>query len=364
MKFEEVRVTLDKLEERGKLTGSDAIMYFVSPFLQGLGYNIFDVDQVDVRNSEGEVYAKITDDLTMGASLYDHYPLDDDNVRIFLSLGLDERVFKLYFKVLGNWEEITRLDFKEDEETKYTHQIVRRIIKDQAENSYRSKGEKFLTENVFNSQLERGNWNNDFMALGLLKELTNPSEKFIEVLAQRMNIEYTTKETDWIKKYISSIKEEGLMTVIDTLIDKGKIDVNRGIYTSKPETVTRETKESTKPEKVEKDTNETTKQEKEKQETKDEVTFVESQEGTNESLTFGEDTSEESFTFGEDSEDDTLTFGEDDSEDTLTFGEGNEDEMISFSDSESNDTEDITFGEDKNNNKGDAPDLTSLLNEG
>lgn len=360
MKFEEVKVTLDKLEERGKLTGSDAMMYFVSPFLQGLGYNTFDVDQVDVRNSEGEVYAKITDDLTMVASLYEHYPLEDKQVRIFLSLGLEERVFKLYFKVLGNWEEITRLDFKEDEETKYTHQIVRRIIKDQAENAYRSKGEKFLTENVFDSQLESGNWNNDFMALGLLKELTNPSEKFVEVLAHRMNIEYTTKETDLIKKYISGIKEEGLMSVIDTLIDKGKIDVNRGFFTPKNEPpVVKDTEKLTNTEKtkstqkVEKETTKPVEEWKDTTDKKDEVTFEENKEND----------IEDTLTFGEDTEDDTLTFGEDDSEDTLTFGEDDSDEMLSFSDNESADTGEITFGEDKENN-GDAPDLTSLLNEG
>lgn len=379
MTFEEVNKTLNKLEKRGKLGTSDAMMYFVSPFLQSLGYNTFDVDEVDVRNADGEVSAKIADDLNLIVSLYGHFPLEAKKDRIFLSMLLDERKIKLYFKVLGDWEQIVSLDLKKDKSDKYTHQLVRRIMKEQVIQSYRTKGEKFLTENVFDSMVESGKWDNDFMLLGLLEELRNPSREFINVMATRMNKDYTTKDRDWIVKNIKPMETKGLVSLIEKMIDRGYIGENQNkdgsdsnsedvgsafqendVFNPYGEQKEENSFKSTVTEdevRNEKWKEEYPKKEAEEKKPTTVETILEPKESQNDKPQKEEEKDEDDdllgLTFGEPMDEDTLDFGEE-----LTFGEDknmDDDEFINFKE------DDGDFGDDDSGD-GNTVDLTGLLN--
>src|SRR5690625_141449 len=362
MNYEDLKKTLDKLEKRGKLGTSDSMMYFFSSFLQGLGYNTFDVDAVDVRNADGEVYAKITDDLNLVVSLYGHFPLNNEKDRIFLSLRLEERKIKLYFKVLGEWEEIVSLDIKKDDAEKYTHKLVRRIMRDQVLQSYKSKGEKFLTENVFDSMIEKGQWDNDFMLLGLLEELKNPTKEFTNLMANRMYKDYTTRDREWIVKHIKPMENKGLVSVVEKMIKQG--------YIAKDSEDTVEDDQGGSQEYSYNDHQENNKftgpkfkpysepvEEKQVFEKPVEKTPVEPPKPKVKEESKPEEDID-NLTFGESGDD--LDFGE-----KLTFGEGEGDEFLDFKEDDDIDSKygkETIVEDDRTEDSGDSVDLTNLLN--
>lgn len=337
MSFDEIKKLLDKLEKKNKLGNNETMMYFISPFLQSLGYNTFDIDEVDIRNADGEVFAKITDNLSLAVSLYGSTPLETEKNRIFLYVDVQNRVMKLRFRVLNKWEDIVTIDFKKDKSDKYVQKLVKRINKEQAVEAFRSKGEKFLTETVFDSQLERKEWNNDFMLLGLLSELKKPSREFVELMANRMNKDYTTKDVDWIKKFIQPMEKDGLIGLVERMVESGKIAASYSY-----ESTYKDSDESEDYiEDLNKETDNQTSHGIETEEEKDDI--------QEESAIEKDDIAK--LTFGEESEESEI---DDEEFKSLNFGEDNEDEVLTFAEDTEDDRENA-------NNQAGPVDLTDII---
>src|SRR5699024_6167486 len=148
--------------------------------------------------------------------------------KIYINIGLEEKEIKLYYNVLEKWEEIVVVDLEEDNADVYAKDFTKRIAKEVLNREIENNGKKFLTEKVLDARLEEGNWDNDFTMYGLLEELTNPTDEFISLMAGRLSQDYTTKDVEWIKERLEKAKEEGFLSVISRLNDKGYLDIENG----------------------------------------------------------------------------------------------------------------------------------------
>src|SRR5699024_10290689 len=119
MTYDEVRDLLDQLENRRKLKNSDLMLYFVLPFLKGLGYDMYNLDEVYLDIEGGNVTVKVDKDLEMYLTLIETEKLFlEEDVKIYVSMDIEERIFKLSYKVLNKWEEIVTINLEGQEENK------------------------------------------------------------------------------------------------------------------------------------------------------------------------------------------------------------------------------------------------------
>src|SRR5699024_12778372 len=61
----------DKLKERDKTSNSELVMYLVAPFLNSLGYDTHNLDEVDLDVGEGSITSTGHEDLTIIVTLND-----------------------------------------------------------------------------------------------------------------------------------------------------------------------------------------------------------------------------------------------------------------------------------------------------
>lgn len=236
MNYDMLGNLITKLNQKGKVSNGDILMYFVSPFLKSLGYDIFDLDVVDINQHNGVAKVNVNSDLTIVVSLKDFREIGDSGFletfdelvqdvdgreKIFLRINIEKMQITMYFKVMEDWEKILQVTLDSGEDDKYI-EITKRITRDQLEREYTEKGERFLSEVVVDTLLERGNYDNDFIKNSLIKELTEPSEMFIELMAIRLGEDYTTRDVKWIKERLEGIKETGLMHLLEDVKEQDK----------------------------------------------------------------------------------------------------------------------------------------------
>lgn len=235
MSYKEFKGLVTKLEERGKSKTSDFLMYLVLPFLKSLGYNVYDLDEVDLDMEEELVKIKNRDELSMLVSVDENLlngisgkeKLNNDELKIYINIGLEQRKIKLYYNVLDKWEEIVTINLDEDNADMYAKDFTKRIAKENLNREIQTNGTRFLTESVLDAKLEAGEWNNDFMMYGLLKELTEPTDEFLQLMAGRLSEDYTTRDIEWIKGHLEKAKEEGFISIVKRLYDNNFIEENK-----------------------------------------------------------------------------------------------------------------------------------------
>ena len=321
MSFKEFAAMTDKLKERGKTSNSELVMYLVAPFLNSLGYDTHNLDEVDLDVDEGIITIAGHEDLTTIVTINNDLTEDNDlelrrdDVKLYVNLGIEVRELSLYYKVLEKWEEIARINLDGDEANKYAGEFARRISKEQIKKELVKNGNRFLTESVLNTKLENGEWDNDFLMYGLVEELKNPTDEFIKLMANRLVSDYTTKDVEWVVQKLEKSKEDGYVNTIKRIYNKGYL----GGEKEQEEVEIEEEEEPFVPEEIEEEEVET--------EVTDLDTFVEDKQ---------EDGQEEETEKEEDSEDEQRSVG---------FGEMLE---MGTNESEEEDTED---GEDDNEGK-------------
>lgn len=214
--------TLEKLKTR-KITGIPNMMtYVVIPYVASLGYDVYNFDNSEISLDEGKIVVKVDDTLHLVISLISEKPYYQEQ-RMFLHLDEIAQEMQLHFKVLGLWEQVLTVNLKEKTGTSDYTDLLRYTMRDRLTPEYKQKGERLLTEGVLNRNLEAGNWDNEFLLNVLVEELKNPSEGFIEVLANRLGETYTTKDKNWVQERLTPIQEEGLVNVVNRANDSGKL---------------------------------------------------------------------------------------------------------------------------------------------
>ena len=218
MSFDELKELLIKLEKRGKTSKADIMIYCVSPFLMSLGYNTFDLDVVDMKQDKGRADVHVLEGMQLVVSLDRSGFRGGERAKIFLRINTGTKHLTLYFHVMGRWEEIVSVNLNNEEDDKYV-EITKKIDREQIEMEYSEKGERLLSEVVIDYQLDRGEWDNDFLMHSLMSELGEPSEMFVELMANRLVEEYTTREPEWVEQRLYKMTEEGVLHLIKKALD-------------------------------------------------------------------------------------------------------------------------------------------------
>src|SRR5699024_9238735 len=227
MSFKEFVSVADKLKERGKTSNSELVMYLVAPFLNSLGYDTHNLDEVDLDVDEGIITVTGHENLTIIVTINNDLTEDNDlelrrdGVKLYVNLGIEVRELSLYYKVLEKWEEIARINLDGDEANKYAGEFARRISKEQIKKELVKNGNRFLTESVLNTKLENGEWDNDFLMYGLVEELKNPTDEFIKLMANRIVKDYKTQDVEWVVERLEKSKEDGDVKTVKHIYDKG-----------------------------------------------------------------------------------------------------------------------------------------------
>lgn len=225
MRYEDLKMMLDKLEGRGSIKTGDVLMYFVSPFLKSLGYNVFDIDEVDIQQ-DGIVKVQVMEGIELVVTLQGNKIAEKPDTRILLRIDTKKREIKLLFKVLGKWETVDIVDLKGEDESSYV-EVTKKLVKEQLIQEYENKGERFLTEIVLDKQLERGEWDNDFLRYSFIAELEEPSDLFVELLARRLKEEFTTHEVEWIQKRLETMQVDGVVPFVKKVIENMDVSVGK-----------------------------------------------------------------------------------------------------------------------------------------
>lgn len=236
--FKEFQNILDRLKERDQLSSNNIIMYVVSPLIKSLGYDVFNIDEVLMDIEEREIVLTVEEEMKIlllvnqnDLSQSGHSTLDKEDVKMYVSLDINNKKILVYYKVLGAWESVLDFDIETGDSETYAQEFVKRLSKDQIKREMASNGTRFLTDKVINTRLEEGDWENEFMKAGLLKELESPSDEFIEVMASRLVKDYTTQEQEWVKEKIEGAKEIGFLRIIKELTKQGKLEVEEVVET-------------------------------------------------------------------------------------------------------------------------------------
>lgn len=235
-RYEEFGKILDTLSSRNMEEDVYYNQYVLSPYMQGLGYDVFDIDETE-RMFDGNTYKVKGVEDELGEDIFFIFSLDDyrerveeDNVRAYVLFDKDTKSVTLYYYVLDEWYSIyeTRLqmDGTEDMEIERSNLVSlnKVITKSEFQKSYELLGERLFTGSVVDSLLENGDLENRFVRQALVDELTKPDSYMITMLASKLT-EYSTQEDSWIEDKLEGIKETGLITLLESAISNDEIEV-------------------------------------------------------------------------------------------------------------------------------------------
>ena len=236
MSYTEIQEVFAKLKEQ-KISNTGGLMtYILHPYISGLGYQIYDFNQVIMDFDKGLLRANISEDIRLTVALRDspngYYELEKD--KMFLLIDFNNSAFTLKFKVLNKWEVVEtfkvdsynkdNLEFNPEEDK--LNALSKYIQLQNVIDQYAQKEERFFTESVVDRQLASGEYNNDFVLTSLANELKNPSQEFVNLLAQRLVTDYTTQDVSKVAEQLSAITDDGLVGMLDKIISTAMLPLN------------------------------------------------------------------------------------------------------------------------------------------
>ncbi|MBE7114561.1 hypothetical protein FT641_17920 [Bacillus paranthracis] len=222
-KVDRIVQVINQLAERGHSGIPNLMTYVVVPYTASAGHNPYDFESADIQLSEGYVVVKVAKDLSLVISLTNDFPFEPDR-RMFLHLDEVSKTMTLYFKVLNGWERVSELDMTSPNAAAEYKQIAKYVVRDRLMSEYQQKGNRMLTENVVNRQLDAGDWENEFVRNAVIEEIKNPSPEFISAIVNRLSDTYTTKEKPWITERLEPIHNAGLEGMVTKIVNEGLID--------------------------------------------------------------------------------------------------------------------------------------------
>ena len=238
-RYEDFGKILNTLSDRGMEDDSYYVQYVLSPYMQALGYDVFDIDETE-RMFNGDTYKVLgidTGEIDEEAihfifSLEDYREelKDEDNVRAYILFDKGTKSITLYYYVLESWYSIheSRLLMETDEDIKEERDnlvsLNKVITKDEFQTSYLSLGERLFTGSVVDTLLANGELENRFIRQALVDELVKPDTHMIKMLANKLT-EYSTQEISWIEDMLDDLKDTGLVQLLETAISNEEFEI-------------------------------------------------------------------------------------------------------------------------------------------
>lgn len=236
-RYEDFGKIIETLSSRNMEDDSYYVQYVLSPYMQALGYDVFDIDETE-RMFNGDTYkvkgveTEYGDDISFIFSLGDYRQelQDHDNIRAYILFDKETKSITLYYYVLDEWYSIyeTRLQMDGTEDIGIERDnlvsLNKVITKQEFQSTYASLGERLFTGSVVDSLLANGDLENRFVRQALVDELVKPDSYMINMLANKLT-EYSTQETDWIEESLEDLTQTGLVRLLETAISNDEIEI-------------------------------------------------------------------------------------------------------------------------------------------
>ena len=236
-KYEDFGKIISTLSDRNMSDDSYYVQYVLSPYMQALGYDVFDIDETE-RMFNGDTYKVKGFDPDLGDTIYFIFSLgdyrsevvNDYNVRAYILFDKETKSLTLYYYVLDEWYSIyeTRLlmDGTEDISIERDNLVsLNKVIsKHEFQATYGTLGERLFTGSVVDSLLASGDLENRFVRQALVDELVRPDSHMIKMLASKLT-EYSTQESEWLEESLADLQQTGLVKLLETAIGNSEIEI-------------------------------------------------------------------------------------------------------------------------------------------
>lgn len=273
MGLEEVVGVINMLKEENSFTQDYVWFNLVTPFVQRLGYNIFDMrlTKTDVTNkllkhtiydvgteepvviSAGLMPLRAVDNGVEGTptdkvvneykSMFYMY-FDMEELEYVLQIILNQSIFTMIrVDISGNIKEGTKEFSKEENKLGSVSKVVGLT---QLKRGYKEYGDKYITSIVVNGLLNSGKvQGNIFIEDIIREELKNPSDEFIKLISRSLFNKYLYgEEREQVVNRLLKNNKESIFGVVTDIVEK---DTGMGFsFDSKVESM--ETKPVAKPE--------------------------------------------------------------------------------------------------------------------
>lgn len=247
--YGQIQATVNKLKAENKTNYNQLMTYVLNPYIAQLNYDIYNFDTTELDFDNGNIHIKITDKISVTFTLDEsiEYTLAaSDEDKILLYFDYEDSTFTLKFKVLGAWQTVEKVKFvssitegatapalSKEENAKFV-KINSYLSRGEVTGQHKSKGERFFTEAVVDGLLDKGEWNNEFLRTSLANELKNPSEEMVALLASRLVKDYTTQSQEKVAEKLKPIIEEGLSSVVESIVESGILPTSSYSYRPQP----------------------------------------------------------------------------------------------------------------------------------
>lgn len=196
------------------------LLYILSPYIASLGYNIFNIEEVDIQVAYEKVVIQVCEEFSTVISLEEYFPTENE-AKVFVAIEPKERVMSLYVKALGDWEllHVTHLNKKTDTHNdKEYDNILNYLAKKDVVETYARKQERMFTEGVLRSKLNKKEMDNAFVREVIREELKNPSRKFLQVIAEGLANKFSSEPIQNLTKSIEPLSESGVVELMEGVI--------------------------------------------------------------------------------------------------------------------------------------------------
>lgn len=221
--IEKLYEVMSKLQKKGSNNEGSNLMYLINPFADSMGYDVFNMDEVELDIHGGRLTANVFEDLKLVIGLTSYMP-STEHVKVFLHVDVREYRLTMHLRALDQWEKIGVIDVTKQDEVGEYPQLMRMLTKDSLRSSYSEKGERLFTEGVLRKQLEAGEYNNRFVKSVIRDELKRPSEAMIRVIAERLTQEFSSDDVSSIVRELMPLQDEGLEGIVTSVLPKIKVN--------------------------------------------------------------------------------------------------------------------------------------------
>lgn len=235
--YRDVENRINLLKERGTVRDDMVMQYILSPYVQSLGYNIFNLEEVE-KVDDGTYKVTVFEDEDVQDLIYFIFSttdlktryLGDNGVRSYLHLSMNEERIILSHKVFGKWVSVYDAKFNVTEEDKEDLReeedsfiaINKLMNKTEFNRKYLDIGERFFSGTVIDSYLANRDYQNDFIEDIIVSELLRPSEEFKSVIALGLK-KYSLQSLDWIMESLDGISGKDIIDNVEEALGKGMI---------------------------------------------------------------------------------------------------------------------------------------------
>lgn len=211
---------ISTLKERNRLDAQNVLSYVLQPLAQSIGYNIFNVDEVEVDTEQAGLKIQVNKEFQIVFSQEHYRPLAQES-RVVLHLDIERSELNLHIQSLNVWNTVYKINLYDNDMKAMNvvfNEILKFIEKDKVKSIYQDKREKMFSEIVLQKHLDEEKVKNIYVHKVLEEEVMNPSKDFLELIAVRLNRKYSTQTPESLMRGIGKLNQEGIFEMLEEIV--------------------------------------------------------------------------------------------------------------------------------------------------